>query len=134
MKYLKLFEELNENLEEKIEKIANKIFKLNYNNYLKNSYEFSVVIYLDKFGKLKTSEPVIGEESEVSLAEVDGTPVGVVHSHNQDDIAELSSWDEELGYEMCKKTGGIFVIYVIGFNEDGDIIMTSQIFEDEIEK
>ncbi len=130
MKYLKTFESFD--IRKNIDSIAQKIFKINYQNILTSEFEFCIGIY-EKDGEILTSDPIIGNEVEVDIPKVNGTLLALVHTHI-DSEPELSSWDEEIGEEYSKKSGQPFRIYVIGFNEDDELIMTYEEFNsNEIE-
>jgi hypothetical protein len=111
-----------------VDKVANKIFSINYNNILNSEDEFCIGIY-EKNGKILTSNPIIGNDVEVEVPTVDGILLALVHTHF--DGLELSVWDEEIGQEYAKNNNQPFRIYVIGFNEDDDLVMTYEEFDVE---
>jgi hypothetical protein len=109
-----------------VDEIANEIFRINYKNILNSEVEFCIGVY-EKQGKLDTSKPIIGSDVEVEAPQVDGVLLDLVHTHS--DGLDLSVWDEEVGREYANKNKRPFRIYVIGYNEAGDIVMTYEDFE-----
>lgn len=121
-----LMEHLNKM--DKVDEIASKIFSLNYHNILNSEDEFCIGIY-EKNGDLHVSKPIIGTDVEVEIPEVDGIMLALVHTHF--DGLELSSWDEEIGEDFAIKNQRPFRIYVIGFNEEDELVMTFEEFDFE---
>jgi hypothetical protein len=114
--------------ERKIRALALQTFK---SNTELGEYEGMVAFYLSDSG-IKIGQPVIGDETQIEF-EFDkslGKPCAIVHSH-PDSEAELSPWDEQLGQKVANETGLPFILFVIGYDEDGNRLMTDEMFEPE---
>ena len=105
-------------------------FERNSRNFHDWPCEIGFALYWSSEGKVVPGKLVQGETAEVQWPnEPDlGIEIGSIHSH-VDCSAELSDFDAEEGQKTADRTGQFYAMFVIGFDDDGNVTMVEEVFE-----
>lgn len=98
-----------------------------------NRWEVGFSFYLDISGKVRMTQLERGDEAEIKLPDPPpGTQlIGSLHTHIGSEGVH-SDYDMEVGQSLANELNDIYMMFVVGPDEDGEgLVLSEEIFEPE---